>query len=287
MVVYTHKNNLFVMNTITQKIVAGSRFAVVVLAGALFLMPGISFADTAVQYTSSNTAQYQSNSASPTSSGLVVSTQPASQVDQTTAIINGHVSTDAGDNVRVWIEWGPTPALGNVEGVRGGWKEAQTTASLGNLTPGTRYFYRAVGISAGIGDTAYGQVLSFTTPGATKVAQTTTTNSPKQTTTKSNTVLTSTTKTSTQKTTATIGCATSTPISGATIDNNAPLANPSSGLPANAAGSGSGTGVVLLVLMILAVVLGVVAAVMHATASARRAAIAKKDDEQGPGMVIA
>ncbi|MHB8651895.1 MAG: hypothetical protein ACYC8S_02055 [Minisyncoccota bacterium] len=282
------------MNTITQKIVARSRFAVVVLAGALFLTPVISFADTTTQYANSNTTQYQSNSASQTSSGLVVSTQPASQVDQTTAITNGHVSTNAGDNVRVWIEWGPTPALGNVEGVRGGWKEAQTTASLGNLTPGTRYFYRAVGISVGIGDTAYGQVLSFITPGVIKSAQTTTTNTntaktttTQSGTTKSSTVLASTAKTSAQKTTSTIGCATSTPTSGATIDNNTPTLNSASGLPANAAGSGSGMGVVLLVLIILAIALGAVAAFMHATASARRTAIAKKDEEQGPGMVIA
>ena len=112
-------------------------------------------------------SEYNYVTPTPTPSSISVSTLVASGVGQTSASLNGYISSvcQGGSTylpaiTQVYFQWGTTSALGATT-------SAQTLANgsfsayIYNLAPDTTYYYRAFG--QGCGGTDYGQILSFRT----------------------------------------------------------------------------------------------------------------------------
>ena len=95
--------------------------------------------------------------------GPTVTTLWALQVKATTAQIWGSVNPN-GKPTSAWFEWGATLSYGNLTSVQdmgSGSSDLSFGRSLGLLTPGTTYYFRATATNS-IGQ-AYGDGLSFTT----------------------------------------------------------------------------------------------------------------------------
>jgi hypothetical protein len=97
-----------------------------------------------------------------------VSPTTVSDVGRTSATLSAEITPGFGDTVYVF-EWGPTPAYGSATDVSdsiGSDNEAhQVVADLTDLTPGTKYYARAVAIN--FGGTTHGAETTFVTTGAT------------------------------------------------------------------------------------------------------------------------
>ncbi len=99
---------------------------------------------------------------------VTITTNDASSVESTSAVLNGTVNT-GGAFAAVWFEWGSTTSLGMRSDVQKFSEGANVTAfkqALRNLQPRTAYYYRAVlypgieGVPA-----VLGEVKTFTTTG--------------------------------------------------------------------------------------------------------------------------
>jgi phosphodiesterase/alkaline phosphatase D-like protein len=90
-----------------------------------------------------------------------------------TATLYGRVSPN-GELTSAWFEWGQDPALGQFDAtapqaISGDTTTSQQSAQLAGLAQETTYYFRQVASNAG--GTAYGQILSFTTPRLVPVAR--------------------------------------------------------------------------------------------------------------------
>lgn len=99
-------------------------------------------------------------------SAPTMSTQNASAVSKTSAILNGKVDSDGGATVTGWLEYGYSVSYGTTTSSVTGLGTSDTLyVELTGLTIGTTYHYRVVGQnSAGIG---YGADIEFTTSSPT------------------------------------------------------------------------------------------------------------------------
>lgn len=76
---------------------------------------------------------------------VFVETRSASPVDETRATIRGYVSPHGSKNGRWWFEWGDTLDLPHATPRRAApWQSGEVSEPLGNLVPGTAYYYRLV-----------------------------------------------------------------------------------------------------------------------------------------------
>jgi hypothetical protein len=97
-----------------------------------------------------------------------VTTESASEIQQTSAKLNGQVNPN-GSDTRYYFEYGPTTGYGtripSGEGmdIGGGTSPISTWNNVSGLTPGTLYHYRLVASSANA--TAYGSDQTLYTPG--------------------------------------------------------------------------------------------------------------------------
>ena len=105
---------------------------------------------------------------------IVISTEPATDIKTTSALIQGAAHVGGG-TATVWFEWGTrvdrldhTTRSVLIDQMSTGDSEVLT-----NLAPGTKYYFRIVAHNAG--GTCYGIVRSFTTKGGTTVTSTSTT----------------------------------------------------------------------------------------------------------------
>lgn len=108
----------------------------------------------------------------------VVSTEPATDIKTTSALIQGAAHVDSG-TATVWFEWG-TRVDKLDHSTRSVYVDNMSTGDsevLTNLTPGTKYYFRVVAHNSF--GTCYGAVLSFVTKGS---AVTTTTSTGTKTT---------------------------------------------------------------------------------------------------------
>ena len=99
-------------------------------------------------------------------SAPTMSTQAASAVSKTSAILNGKVDSDGGATVTAWLEYGYSVSYGTSTSAVVGLSTSDTLyVELTGLTIGTTYHYRVVGQnSAGIG---YGSDVTFATTSPT------------------------------------------------------------------------------------------------------------------------
>lgn len=100
---------------------------------------------------------------------LSVSTLVASGVGQTSANLNGYVTTGNtySYNTSVWFQWGSTYSLGATTTAQTVYGNTSFSAPIYNLAPNTTYYFRAVA-SNGTSGTVYGNILSFRTQAQTK-----------------------------------------------------------------------------------------------------------------------
>ncbi|HRH31425.1 MAG TPA: fibronectin type III domain-containing protein [Candidatus Paceibacterota bacterium] len=104
----------------------------------------------------------------------VVSTESATDIKATSALIQGAAHVDSG-TASVWFEWGTrVNDLGSTtRSIQINRSSTGDSAMLTNLKPNTKYYYRIVAHNST--GTCYGAVLSFTTAKSTSVATTTST----------------------------------------------------------------------------------------------------------------
>jgi hypothetical protein len=93
-------------------------------------------------------------------------TAAATNLTTTAAILNGSINPNGGAT-NAWFEWGTSDTLSTnssttPQAIGAGTSAVPVGASLLNLSPGTTYFFRAVGMNS-VGTTR-GSILSFTTP---------------------------------------------------------------------------------------------------------------------------
>lgn len=117
-------------------------------------------------YSYSDTDEY--NYVQPPVSQLAVSTLVASGVGQTSANLNGYVTTNNTSNstTSVWFQWGLDRSLGAVTQTQTVNGSVTFSAPVYNLAPSTTYYFRAVA-SNGYNGTVYGDILSFRTQAQT------------------------------------------------------------------------------------------------------------------------
>jgi hypothetical protein len=92
-------------------------------------------------------------------------TQPATSIASSAAILNGTVNPEGSSGYAFFL-WGTTPTLS--QGSKTGYQavvvdftEQSFTATIGNLTSGTTYYYRIVFYDPNNGDSQRGPILSF------------------------------------------------------------------------------------------------------------------------------
>ncbi|MCU1503352.1 MAG: hypothetical protein JWM12_2706, partial [Ilumatobacteraceae bacterium] len=153
------------------------------------------------------------------SSAVTVTTLAATGVMQTTGTLNGTLTVGMTSTVTSF-QWGTSPTLTTFTTAAATPSPATNTtavaAALSGLTPGTTYYFRAVGTTNAGLDTEgilYGAILSFQTDAAattTTTAATTTTTEPSTTTTEAATTTTQAATTTTEAATTTTEAATTT-----------------------------------------------------------------------------
>jgi len=92
-----------------------------------------------------------------------ITTNNATNVTQNGATLNGNIS-GTGTGITSWFEYGTTNSFGQSTSQNTA-QAGATSAVLGNLTPNTTYFFRAIVQSSGCTQ-AIGQTLSFMTTGS-------------------------------------------------------------------------------------------------------------------------
>jgi hypothetical protein len=110
----------------------------------------------------SATAEIIVRTAQPPPAPIVVTTA-ATGVTERAAVLRGTVNP-SGVAARAWFEWGSTPDLGSTtpeQALGSGTDALPISAALVDLAPGTLYYFRAVGSSAG--GTVRGGTLQFRT----------------------------------------------------------------------------------------------------------------------------
>ena len=95
---------------------------------------------------------------------IIVQTNNADTITDTTANLKGYLSPHGGNATKWWFEWGLTIKLENATPHAGwGGDSGSTQTTIVGLTPGTTYFYRVVGEnSQGV---VYGVTKAFITTG--------------------------------------------------------------------------------------------------------------------------
>jgi len=93
---------------------------------------------------------------------LSTNTQPATNITQNSATLNGSVTGSNVNNVTRWFIWGPNANLTNQTGPQSG--QGNYADGITGLTPGATYYFQALGRSNETG-VVPGTVLSFQTPG--------------------------------------------------------------------------------------------------------------------------
>jgi len=91
----------------------------------------------------------------------IVSTNPATNIGDATATLNGTLDDDGGEACDCGFEWGLTPALGNTTPTQSGTTGTAFSFGLTGLTSGRTYYFRAFATNSQ--GTGYGGILSFTT----------------------------------------------------------------------------------------------------------------------------
>jgi len=106
-----------------------------------------------------------------TNEPLTVVTNNASEITNTSCVLNGSIHFGSGTPGAAWFEWGTSTSLGNRTEARIFSNGGNETLSfpLRNLQPGMTYYFRAVGYRSG-GSNAMGEILTCTT---SRVASTT------------------------------------------------------------------------------------------------------------------
>ncbi len=105
---------------------------------------------------------------------LLVKTNPATGITQTSALLNGIVASGGGAGVDAWFDWSGMAVAGSWTGAYHNMADnSPYTESLSGLTCGTTYTFKAKAISL---STVYGATLSFTTAPCVVVLPTVTTN---------------------------------------------------------------------------------------------------------------
>lgn len=93
-------------------------------------------------------------------------TLDASNITESTGVLNGTYNPNGASSSQVWFEWGTTPSsLSNATSLQNGGDgstETSYTRSLSGLTGGGTYYFR-MACSTPTGGTSYGATLSFTT----------------------------------------------------------------------------------------------------------------------------
>lgn len=111
------------------------------------------------------TAYFRTKALPATGIGIVkVLTFDAKDIEKTSATLRGYAAPHASTDARVYFRWGPTVALENETpktAFRG--QSSEYTAPLRGLTPGTIYYYRAMGTTGTL--SAQGDLKFFLTPG--------------------------------------------------------------------------------------------------------------------------
>lgn len=97
---------------------------------------------------------------------LAVVTAPASNVIQTSAVLNGSMSNGLNDSF--WFQWGTVSSLGsNTPVMTSSTTSGSFSSTIAGLSSNTTYYYRIVGKDATSGSLVYGAVMSFKTLVAT------------------------------------------------------------------------------------------------------------------------
>ncbi len=104
-----------------------------------------------------------------------VSTEPAFDINKTSAVVQGTTFVDGG-NATVWFEWGKNVSKfeNTTPTIVVGQSSSGASFQLTNLSAGTKYFYRIIA-RTGAGN-SYGIVRSFTTTGSAVIVNTNSTN---------------------------------------------------------------------------------------------------------------
>jgi phosphodiesterase/alkaline phosphatase D-like protein len=115
------------------------------------------------------TASLAVNSITPTGSAPTVTTNPATNITQTSASVSGSV-TPNGASTSCWFSYGTTQIFGQTTAINSsvgsGGSNIPLNSYFSNLTPNTTYYFRAT-CQNSFG-TSYGQTLSFTTQNSTQ-----------------------------------------------------------------------------------------------------------------------
>ncbi len=118
-----------------------------------------------MSFSTSNTCDYNNNSCG--NNQIYVNTYPATGVSDTSATLNGYVSSGSSSSyLSRWFEWGINGYLGNKTNETsqyGG--SGNFSQTIFNLAPNTVYRYRAAARDSS-GYVAYGNIYSFTTVGS-------------------------------------------------------------------------------------------------------------------------
>lgn len=109
------------------------------------------------------------NAPPPAPKPLLVKTNPATNVNQLGATLNGNINPQGEPNTVAYFEWGVTQSLGNTTAQisvapAGADITVRLTKANQNLQPNTTYYYRAVGRNAT--GTVRGAILTFKLPPA-------------------------------------------------------------------------------------------------------------------------
>lgn len=113
-----------------------------------------------------STSSFSTNSnPPPTGNAPTVSTNAATSISRTSALLNAHVNP-RGSETTYWFEWGTDTNFGNItsfQSAGGGSASIAISASLSGLNPSTKYFFRV--IAQNQFGTVVGATQSFTTSG--------------------------------------------------------------------------------------------------------------------------
>lgn len=100
---------------------------------------------------------------------ILVETHDATNVTETSAVVNGYVSPHNDKTARSWFEWGLTSAFGDQTSANyTGGNSISTQATITGLQRGAVYYFRAVG--DGTAGRIYGATKTFTTLGISPVS---------------------------------------------------------------------------------------------------------------------
>lgn len=98
-----------------------------------------------------------------------VTTRSATDITETSAVLQGYVNPNGTSDTTRWFEWGTSQSLGNTTSrLTQGSSAGNFSASISGLAPNTTYYFRAV--AQNVAGTVYGSTMSFTTTGTVNQA---------------------------------------------------------------------------------------------------------------------